>query len=84
VIASYAKTIYGDHAEGGLIPFVGTTDQTLHAVRGRRQALRNPAKPSPTKPSSIIAQVEGSGTTPAVPMMSVKLSASAPLPHVHL
>jgi hypothetical protein len=42
--------------------------------------VRYPAKQRPAKPSSIIAQVEDSGT--AAPMTSVKFW-FAPLPHVH-
>jgi hypothetical protein len=54
---------------------VGFIDQANDTLRRDR---RN-AKPSPANPISIIAQVDGSGT----PICTVKLSASAPLPHVH-
>ena len=43
-----------------------------------------PPKPRPAKPTSIIAHVEASGMAEGATMSSVKLSASAPLPHVHL
>jgi hypothetical protein len=42
---------------------------------------RQPRKPSPAKPASIIAQVEGSGT--GVPTSTVKVSASVPEPKLY-
>ena len=41
-----------------------TADSVQAMKTGRTFALRKAAKPSPTKPSSIIAQVEGSGMLP--------------------
>ena len=94
-IAVHQGRVVKRTGDGSIIEFRSVVDAGNCAIEVQRAMVkvrdetsnrafpRWPSKPSPAKPSSIMAHVEGSGTA-AAPIFSVKLSAFAPLPHVHM